>query len=249
MDTRQRPALRTVMLRAALAWLLSLFGLGAPSMATAQDAVRIMPLGDSITQGNRHQNSYRRPLWHALQEAGLEVDFVGSQRRNHWGRPPDPDFDMDHEGHWGWRADQILPRLDKWAAAARPDIVLVHLGTNDVAHGKSPEQIADELTAIIETFRAHNPKVAVLVAQLIDNAFISTQVQALNRVISGLSGHATPKSPVIIVDQWTGFDPRTHTYDGTHPNDAGERLMATRWAEALLPLLSNSPRGTSDSRE
>ncbi|HDQ40389.1 MAG TPA: cellulose-binding protein [Desulfonatronum sp.] len=208
-----------------------------------------MPLGDSITQGNRHQNSYRRPLWHILEEAGLSVDFVGSQRRNHWGGPPDPDFDPDHEGHWGWRADQILTRLHKWTAAARPDIVLIHLGTNDLAHSKEPEVIADELSAAIQVLRTHNPRVAVLVAQLIDNAFISPLVQDLNEVIKGLAAGSTPESPIIIVDQWTGFDPRMHTYDGTHPNEAGERFMARRWAEALLPVLSNQRLEPSDPRE
>ena len=34
-----------------------------------QGPVRILPLGDSITQANRSHNSYRRPLWHMLKEA------------------------------------------------------------------------------------------------------------------------------------------------------------------------------------
>ncbi len=237
MRTNHSPALRNVMIRIVLAWFLGLFGLGAPEIALAGDAVRIMPLGDSITQGIRQQNSYRRPLWHALREAGLSVVFVGSQRRNYWGGPPERDFDMDHEGHWGWRTDQILTRLDTWAAKARPDIVLVHLGTNDLAQGREQKLIVAELVEIVATLRAHNPRVTVLMAQLIDNAFISPQVQTLNRSIAGIAAQATPDSPVIIVDQWTGFDPRIHTYDGTHPNDAGEQHMAERWAAALIPML------------
>ncbi len=76
MRTNHSPALRSVMIRIVLAWFLGLFGLGAQEIASAGDAVRIMPLGDSITQGIRQQNSYRRPLWHALRKAGLSVDFV-----------------------------------------------------------------------------------------------------------------------------------------------------------------------------
>src|SRR5262245_49058971 len=99
---------------------------GSPARAT-----RIMPLGDSITQGNTATDSYRRPLWKRFQDARLDVDFVGSQRDNNGGPPPAADFDLDHEGHWGWRADEILGSIDGWAAAARPDVVLVHRGSND----------------------------------------------------------------------------------------------------------------------
>ena len=44
------------------------------------------------------------------------MDFVGSLKENYGGMPRHTDFDMDHEGHWGWRADQVLARIDKWGA-------------------------------------------------------------------------------------------------------------------------------------
>ena len=73
-----------------------------------------MPLGDSITQGNTKHNSYRRPLWIELRKAGYNVDFVGSTRENFKGLSPLSDFDPDHEGHWGWRVDEALERIDGW---------------------------------------------------------------------------------------------------------------------------------------
>src|SRR5262245_54038543 len=78
----------------------------APPPAPAAP-VRIMPLGDSITQADASHDSYRRPLWKSLQSGGYLVDFVGSSSMNHMGGPPVRDFDADHEGHWGWRADEI----------------------------------------------------------------------------------------------------------------------------------------------
>jgi lysophospholipase L1-like esterase len=45
------------------------------------------------------------------------------------------------------------------------------------------------------------------------------------------------ESPIVLVDQYTGFDPATMTYDGTHPNAAGDSHMADRWLEKLGPLL------------
>ena len=40
--------------------------------------VKIMPLGDSITQSSTGLNSYRYYLWHLLLNHGYHVDFVGA---------------------------------------------------------------------------------------------------------------------------------------------------------------------------
>ncbi len=47
-------------------------------------------------------------------------------------------------------------------------------------------------------------------------------------------GIATADSPVILVDTWTGFDAKTMTGDGIHPNADGGDLMADRFSEVLI---------------
>ncbi|MDP3984815.1 MAG: hypothetical protein Q8Q52_07440 [Acidimicrobiia bacterium] len=89
----------------ALAIVVSL--LVFPSRARAVEAVRIMPLGDSITEGKVGEATYRYFLWHDLFGAGRAVDFVGSLIGVKGGEPKYADFDQDHEGHSGNRADQI----------------------------------------------------------------------------------------------------------------------------------------------
>ena len=66
--------------------------------------IRIMPLGDSITwgTGSSDQTGYRRSLFLSLTGAGYPVDFVGSRSN---GIPND--FDKFHEGHGGFRDDQV----------------------------------------------------------------------------------------------------------------------------------------------
>ncbi|MCA9910973.1 MAG: hypothetical protein KC519_20100, partial [Anaerolineae bacterium] len=103
----------------------------ARALAQSGGITTIMPLGNSITQGSGQQNSYRRALWQLIQAGGYGADFVGSQSSNFSAPPPNPDFDLNHEGHWGWRADQILAQLPGWAATYQPQVVLIHLGTND----------------------------------------------------------------------------------------------------------------------
>ncbi|HEX5657649.1 MAG TPA: hypothetical protein VFX59_10665, partial [Polyangiales bacterium] len=54
------------------------------------------------------------------------------------------------------------------------------------------------------------------------------------------SSKSTARSPVVLVDQFTGFDPAADTSEGTHPNELGDKKMAKRWYDALVPLLSKA---------
>jgi predicted TIM-barrel fold metal-dependent hydrolase len=203
--------------------------------------IRIMPLGDSITQGAAKRDSYRRPLWKMLAEAGFEVNFVGSMKK-HWpyNKPPHTDFDMNHEGHWGWRTDEVLTLISRWAKKARPDVVLIHLGSNDVFQRQNNEQTVEELRKIIIALRQHNPGVQVLLAQIIPakGKAARAEIEKLNQLLPDMAQSlSTAESPVRIVNLNSGFDPRTDTYDGVHPNDSGIRKMAHGWYRALVPIL------------
>ncbi len=217
--------------------LVCLCGCGERVSAPVDGVLRVMPLGDSITEGNRQHNSYRRPLWLSLREAGYTVDFVGSSQRNHLGGPPSDDFDRDHEGHWGWTINQVLEQLDGWAQAANADVVLIHLGTNDLFRGDDPETVVKELQEVVARLRAVNPRVALFIAELIPARDQAPAFAQLNEKIRGLSAMGTEESPVVIVDQFTGFDVAQHTYDGVHPNAEGEALIASRWFDALKTWL------------
>lgn len=212
--------------------LLSSLAMG---VCAAADPVKIMPLGDSITQGNTQQDSYRRPLWHKLKDAGFAVDFVGSEATNFTGHAAHPDFDEDNEGHYGWKITGVLPKLDEWLDKNTPDIVLLHLGTND--QDKAPVILAN-LEQVIVKLRAHNPKVTVLFAQLITNW---GELAEVNKAIPDLAKKlTTEQSRIIVVDQATGFIYPGDSVDGCHPNAAGDEKMAAKWFEALKPLLGNA---------
>ena len=220
----------------------SLAALYANGTIAASSVVRIMPLGDSITQSNKDHNSYRRPLWQMLKAAGYNVDFVGSQHTNYQGMPPNPDFDVDNEGHWGWRVDEVLAQLDGWVKAAHPDIVLVHLGTNNIAQSRDLKSTVNDIEALIKVLRQNNPKVKIVMAQIIPLWGKEKLCQELNVQILLLSRRlTTAESPIRVADQFTGFQPEPNkdTFDGAHPNESGEKKMATHWFEKLKPLLMN----------
>jgi hypothetical protein len=232
----------------ALACLGLPLRLERPVRAEPQVIVKVMPLGDSITSGTGDYASYRCVLYKSMVAKGYSVNFTGTSQ-GQWGildykdTPPPAycnDFDWGNEGHSGWRVDHILKgdlennswpgKLSDWATLKMPDVVLVHLGTNDLGQGQSVESTVSELGQVIDTLRAANPNVKILLAQIIPGKDIPN-VPALNAALPGLAANKWRKnSPVLIVDQYTGFDIATDTRsDGVHPNESGEQKMAAKW--------------------
>lgn len=196
--------------------------------------LRIMPLGDSITSGvgSRTRSSYRADLYARLSRAGLAVDFVGSQRS---GVGPD----TDHEGHGGWTIDRIAGRVNGWLAASRPDVVLLHVGTNNVTLGESPAAIAAKLSALIDRIRAARPSAHLFVSQIIGSK-VRAELAVDRRYNALIPAVVAAKGPMVrLVDQSgvNGID----LLDLHHPNDFGYAKMAYTFYAALQPAFNTSP--------
>lgn len=212
--------------------------LGAPS------GNKVMPLGDSITGS---PGCWRQLLWESLQDAGITtIDFVGSlDNSTHCGEA----YDGNNEGHGGFQATTIAEdaSLVGWLNASNPDVVMMHLGTNDVWGGKSVATILQAYTTLVEQMRTNNPAMTILVAQIIPMdpiefpcASCSATVVELNAAILPWAQNlSTRESPVIVVDQWTGFDLATDTSDGVHPVASGNAKIAARWFTPLQALFAN----------
>jgi acyl-CoA thioesterase I len=233
--------------------------MGQGGMPADSNANCIMPLGDSITQGDLEHLSYRYWLWKQLTDAGHTFGFVGSMRARmarmagQTSLPfPDAKFDIDHQGHWGKTPKEILDILNGITSWDRitPGIVLMHAGTNEVwtAGNESADVIAQRAGAdigrIVDLLRTKNPRVKIFMARIIplDVAKYGTPFQnAINAINARVATLATMKtttgSPIVVVDQWTGFAATDFQTDGVHPNESGEKKLATRWFSVLDPLL------------
>ncbi len=210
--------------------------------------LKILPLGDSITDSINGRASYRRSLWHQLIAAGYSVDFVGRPGYRHSTVPESLlDYDIDHEGHTGWEAQSIRNRITEWMDEFTADIVLLHIGTNDLDRGPSRGEVPidtvnttlDEIGDIIQKIRAKNSSVIILLAKIIpmrsyDTAIFNDEIDAF------VSTRTTAASPIIVVDQYTGFDPELDNYDNYHPNEGGEIKIANKWFQALEPFLTST---------
>ncbi|MBL0887218.1 cellulose-binding protein [Myceligenerans sp. I2] len=206
------------------------------------DPVRIMPLGDSITGS---PGCWRGNLWQLVTDAGYDVDFVGSQ---YAGCAP-AGADLDHEGHGGALVTNVVASGETrtWLEQNTPDVVLLHFGTNDVWSNVPPSQILDAYSSIVADLRELNPDATVLAAQIIplepDASFGCTDCaqRAVNlnaQIPAWAASLSTAESPIVVVDQWTGFDASNDAYDGVHPNDSGNVKIAARWFDALDDVLS-----------
>ena len=200
--------------------------------------VKIMPLGDSITQAEKGRATYRAPLYNALVGNGCNVDFVGSENATLGGNVSGLSYDTDHEGHWGWHANEIRDNVANWAGSAQPDVVLLHIGTNDVRYDDSPTNVRSEIVQIINHLRGANANIAIVLAQVIPTTdWANPRVVALNAQIATIPSQlGTENSPIVLVDQYGGFDLNSDTYDTVHPNLSGAEKMATRWMAGLRGL-------------
>ena len=122
-------------------------------------------------------------------------------------------------------------QIQAWATAASPDV-----GTNDLSQEQSVASTVNDRRGIIDVLRTVNPYIRILLAQLIAKTGVPS-IAVLNGNLPALvADKVQAESPIVLVDQDTGFDPSTMTYDGTHPNAIGDSRMADRWFEKLAPM-------------
>jgi lysophospholipase L1-like esterase len=222
---------------------LTLLAVAQPVLA---QPVKIMPFG-TWTEGRDNHVSYRYDLWFNLTEAGYDVDFVGSKRDTL--DSPNLDlypkyftgFDRNHEGHSStFSSDQV--EIAKLASAAyKPDIVLIWLGAYDIFRrgARGVDTAEPAIRDTIEGIRSVVPGVTLLLGLTHRvPALQAAEVDALNDAIATIASELdTPQSPVILVDQVTGFDSGSMLYDDVHHNRVGEAWVAENWFEVLANIL------------
>lgn len=224
----------------------------AALQADSEAAVTLMPLGDSITEGGAGFHVYRYPLMEKLRSAGYDVAYVGSKTTQPVSGSPLGV--LPHEGYAGQNIAFIRARFETLYRQNPADIILLHSGHNQFADQKPIPGLLTDTRAIIATARAINPKVIVLLAQVIPSGKLPkySYIPEFNRALVALAAELNTKAqPVILVDQATGFDWTTDTIaDQVHPNAQGAAKMASRWFAALTkvlpaPVASTSPAATT----
>lgn len=201
----------------------------------------VLFLGDSITHGVPH--NYRYSLWKSMIDAGWNVDLIGTVED--WNSYPDYkgySFDTDHEGHSGWTSGQINSSLKNWLCYYSPDLVLYHIGTNDMwFYSVDSSMVA--ISQTIEQLRAKNPNVKIYLSQIIPIGENNEWVEGIDgynwliefndRIENLASELNTGESPITIADHNTVFESEDLVADKVHPSEQGAEKMAKTWVNAL----------------
>jgi lysophospholipase L1-like esterase len=170
-------------------------------------------LGDSITEGSPH--------WDSRQRAGNREG-----QWEHWAGLLHPELELRNFGIWGERTDEIAARFEEAIAGA--DVLIVQGGINDIAQGRSLDDAARNLGALVERGLALGLLVAVCDVLPWNNGWPDKEpaIRSLNERIAAfgvplLPFHDTledPDLPGRMKAEWTHDD-------GDHPSLAGYRRL------------------------
>ncbi|MFC3890616.1 ricin-type beta-trefoil lectin domain protein, partial [Lentzea rhizosphaerae] len=214
----------------------------APAVAESNGGTRVMPLGDSITEGTQVPGGYRIGLWQRL--GNYRVDFVGSQFNG-----PSSLGDHDHEGHPGWRIDQIDANIVTWLRNTNPRSVLLHIGTNDVLQNFDVANAPARLSTLVDRITSTAPNADVFVATIIplSDAGQESRARTFNATIPGMvQSKVNAGKRVHLVDMHSALT-TADLIDGVHPTAGGYDKMAAVWNTALrsVPGSIGDPTGTA----
>lgn len=225
------------------------------------ESVKVMCLGDSITEGFTVAGAYRNRLCALIEADGMDtvIDFIGD-RSNGTG------YDKDHAGHSGYAiadipADEdcegkgrngITDEIDSYVGTNTPDLVLLQIGTNDILSLYRLDESKARLETLIEKVktklsedgRIYLATIPYIAENATYNKTGKTQ-EELDSLIdtfnNGVREIAEADETVYLVDMNASIE-LSDLKDGIHPTESGYTKMGDVWysviKERLVELIS-----------
>lgn len=161
---------------------------------------------------------------------GLEQEFQGGPVLN--------------RGFGGSRMQDVAAYVDQLVLPYKPHLVVVYAGDNDLAEGRTPQEVLDSFIQFAERVRAKLPGTRIAYVSIKPSprrAALMPQATQANTLIASYTA-ATPNLDFIdIYSRMLDDDgqPRGDLYssDALHMNEAGYAL----WRSAIAPHLSKQP--------
>jgi len=219
---------------------------------------RIMPLGDSITDGlvgvgpgntQGSNGGYRVELFRQAIADGHAITFVGTSPTTGFGGGPNgptevdgQPFPRDHEGISGDTIPGVAGRVNAALAATTPDIILLQIGTNHLYAGLPPE-VPGQLEDLLDQITDAAPDALLVVAQVTPLGVPNNGAQQYNAAIPAMVQERVDAGKhLLMVDNFTPIatDPAGVAGlvgDNIHPNAAGYAIMAGTWYDAIESFL------------
>ena len=191
--------------------------LATSSGLRADDPIRIVVLGDSLTAGyglpKRH--GFTEQLQTALRAEGRDILVINAG--------------VSGDTSAGGRA-----RLG-WALADRPDVVMLELGANDGLRGIEPKVTKENLDAILGELQRKGIPVLFAGMRAPPNLGLEYGTE-YSAVFKDLAARYDVVFYPFFLDGVAG-DPALNQGDGIHPNPKGVAIMVER----ILPAVRESP--------
>lgn len=212
---------------------------------------RIMPLGDSITFGiGSSGGGYRVELFRQALANDRSITFVGTAQPNGPNDVNGQPFPRSHQGHSGFTisgggAGSLAQVVSQSLVPSDPDIILLHIGTNDTNGNIDLGNAPQRLGALLDQITDGAPDALLVVAQNIPITVAATnaRVLAYNAAIPALVEERVAEGKHIrLLDMYTPFATTPNfanalMNDFLHPNDAGYVVMGETWFDAIEDVL------------
>lgn len=170
-----------------------------------------------------------------------EVLFVGSSSIRLWDlKRSFGDLLTINRGFGGSQAADSARHVQTLVVKHRPRVVVFYAGDNDLAAGKSPQQVCDDVESFVKPVTTALPEARVLYLAIKPSVarwkLIDRQRDA-NRLIGEMLARYPRTQFVDVATPLLGDDqtPRRELFvaDGLHLSEAGYKV----WTDALRPLL------------
>ena len=198
----------------------------------------IVALGDSTTAGT--------PLFKSPVEAPPDGDGDRRSQFAHWLMQQHPDWQVLNCGVNGERSDEIARRFDRDVLAARPRVVIVIAGVNDVYQGRPAAHVTSQLRAIYD--RAAHAGIKVVAGSIVPyNTATPDQNARMRAINEWIAAEAARDPNDVFADTRAAVaatddpDRLSGSPDDLHPDVDGYRKMA----EALEPVITGVLQGAA----
>lgn len=226
---------------------------------TNGDPCKVLPLGDSITyglitvaadqassdpsiNGKDSHGGYRTELFKKAVTANQNMTFVGSQTNGPtMVAGTTVPFPKSHEGWSGYTISMILAKAMANDASYKPNIVLLHAGTNDT-YMSDPSGAPSRLSSAVDSLTTEFPDALIVVAKIVPYPSQMANVNLINNSIpSMVQSKVAAGKHVVMADLNTGFQTSTMlSGDSIHPNQIGYDWMGDAWYAVISGLLPGS---------
>ncbi|RIK88340.1 MAG: hypothetical protein DCC67_00835 [Planctomycetota bacterium] len=172
--------------------------------------------------------------------------FVGSSSIRLWDLEKSfPELPAINRGFGGSQLCDSVHHAELLVLKHQPAKIVVYAGDNDIAAGKSPEQVAGDFQALVATVRAALPRTPIIYIAIKPSIARWKLAEKMKRANKLIEAQCAKNEGLHFVDVWRpmlGDDgqPRRELFrdDGLHLNDAGYAL----WAELVKPMLLDAAK-------